>query len=213
MRHRFVIAILALGLGAGGIALADVPNQVAPPKKIVTVAVPAALKSGIDREQARLNARLTSDQRTKLTKASRSFAPQLTAQLKTGKPLKQADVMTGARKSLADQGIDFASMPIEEAVLLMFAMLAKDAAEDLREQLEAMRDLNKRRSELREQIEKMRDATAETKAEARAQYDRATELESQAEERAKLARDRHAKAIEMLATLPQLAAIDAGVPK
>ena len=52
-------------------------------------------------------------------------------------------------------GIDFSNMPVEDAVMLMFGILAEDARSDTRAMLEEMQQLRLKRSAMREAQDEM----------------------------------------------------------
>ena len=59
------------------------------------------------------------------------------------------------RSQAAAQSIDFANMPIEDAIMLAYMLISDDARQDMREQMEEMKKVAVRRKEAREMITKM----------------------------------------------------------
>jgi hypothetical protein len=70
----------------------------------------------------------------------------------------------------APASIDFANMPIEDAIMLMFGMIADDARDDMREQMEEMKKVAIRKEEARELLTKMAAERARIDGDVRAYF-------------------------------------------
>jgi hypothetical protein len=158
-RIAWVLPLVVIG-SLGSFAAAETPRAapvrvaVAAPAPLSVPVVPPALATVIERDRARIWLTTTTEQRTKLAKASRAVASELDAR---GEAI---DPKTLARKYAAN----VEGMAIEDAIMLMFMLIAEDARKDMREMLAEMEATRRRREALREGEAAMKEAIEEMRA-------------------------------------------------
>src|SRR5687768_7837770 len=74
-------------------------------------------------------------------------------------------------KTVKQMGLDFSSMPIEDAIMLMFQLIADDARNDMREQLEEMNATRLKRQGLREKEDLLKKELDSLRDRAREHFD------------------------------------------
>lgn len=89
-------------------------------------------------------------QRAKLTEAARALAAEL-----SGKPADPKATGAAARRLHTTMNLD---MPIEDAVMLMFSIIADDARKDMKQLLEEMEATRKKRAALRADMQQLRES-------------------------------------------------------
>jgi hypothetical protein len=193
-------AIVATTLFALATGLAFAADPAPPPPKVTAVVVPTKLQVAMDREKARLTAKLKSDP-TKLTKGAMIGRAEIDLRLQNpkAKPITTADITAIVRKAATDPalGIDFSNMSVEDAVMFMFMLISEDARKDMKDLLDEMDATRKRREALRDAEQKMKEEQAEAKAAARAAF----------------VRERYVKVNEAIAVTLKVDLTDAGAPK
>ena len=70
-------------------------------------------------------------------------------------PVPKLQPVAPARQRQQQPGVDFSKLPIEDAVTLMFGLIADDAREDTRAMLEEMQQARMKRSAMREAQDEM----------------------------------------------------------
>jgi len=144
--------------------VAAVPLALAEPTpQPSVVAPPASVQRALDDRHARGWSRLPPATRTKMLAAAHKVATAVDASLSAR---AQLDLDASARQSLASNGIDLADMPIEDAVTMIFMLVAQDARDDLRSLLAEMDRTRQRRAALRDAVTKMKQETAAMRADA-----------------------------------------------
>ena len=93
------------------------------------------------------------------------LAAQLAGAGTTASPVKP--VSPPASVARPAEAIDLSQMPVEEAVMLMFALISKDARDDTRAMLEEMNETRRRRQSMREAQAEMTRELQRLKASAR----------------------------------------------
>lgn len=84
--------------------------------------------------------------------------------------LDQADAAAAIRQAQADGGLDLGTMPVEDAVMLMFMLISQDAEADTRAQLEEMDATRKDKQALRENAARMADEARKQRGEMQQAY-------------------------------------------
>ena len=161
-------------------------------------------------KEQRLLAKLPADARPKVAAHAKRLALDVDVQLRTAKG--EVDVAALARqlRDTKQPSVDFANMSIEEAVMLLMMLVARDAAEDLKALLAEMDATRKKRREVREQLAQMKEEAAATRERLREQYSALERDESALAQRIQLTRDRHGKTNEAITRLMKKS--DAGAP-
>ena len=104
---------------------------------------------------------------SRLPSATQSTMKQIAAKYKSG-PVNQATVETDLKKS----GIDFSKMSIEDAVMLLFNLMANDARKDMKELVEEMDATRRRRAAIREAELRMKEQTDSLRNANRRMYEK-----------------------------------------
>ena len=87
---------------------------------------------------------------------------QIAAKYRTGMIDQRA-----VENDLKVSGIDFSNMPIEDAVMLLFQLIADDARKDMKDQLEEMNAARQHRAAIRQSIDRLKKETDSLKNQTR----------------------------------------------
>ncbi len=79
-------------------------------------------------------------------------------------------------------GFDFASMSVEDLVMVVMSQISADAATDMRGVLAEMKAINEKKKAQREFVQHLKSQRADAQAALRAEYDRRTQLDPMADE-------------------------------